>query len=434
MQGKYVLPEEKSMPEKKPRSTAPRTKIHKLVFLWETIVSIFLLIGAFQFPFSLERKALLCLFGVAFLAGAVGELWARPIPRPPKRRLLWVDFLKAMCAFFIVVIHGISAALSGEPAARPDWMGYLFLNAATRCAVPIFIMVTGGLMLGKDISIKEAVSRAIKAAILLVSWGLIYILAKYYIMGTNQEDILTQILKLPVQRGPSGYLWYSYLIVWVFLFLPVLQKLYRVLNKKERLYFIGLTLLLPGILDFYGKVMGFKTSGLLMQPFSLYMTPAYMGMLFIGKMIFENQEFIQNKKGFSLAVTASGLGLTMILTYQSSLGAGKLSDLYLSETNIFVLTYSVGVLALVCAMQHSLERIPERVRSGIERISRLSLGIYFFHVLVIWTMGDISIGRLCLDRQQSPVSALLLCVIYYGFSVLGMHLFSKVPFLRKFIM
>mgnify|MGYP001863878113 CR=1 FL=1 len=131
-------------------------------------------------------------------------------------REIWLDVLKVISAFMVCLIHTVGSAYQTLQIGSSQWNAVLFLNALPRFAVPVFIMISGILLLNKEITHKKTVKNVKHALLLLVVWNITYIFLQA-ILWEPREDILKQILSLPVQMGPSGHLWYSYFLVWLIL-------------------------------------------------------------------------------------------------------------------------------------------------------------------------------------------------------------------------
>ena len=93
-------------------------------------------------------------------------------------RVFYFDFLRALAIIAVVFIH-FSADVAGQyrKIATPDWLSAAFYNGLTRGCVPLFVMLSGALLLNPDktVSIKEVFSKRLpKLVIPLVVWSIIY--------------------------------------------------------------------------------------------------------------------------------------------------------------------------------------------------------------------------------------------------------------------
>ena len=377
------------------------------------------------------------LLGLLGLILSVSAVFARLLQMekrslPQRSRELWLDLLKAFSAPLIVLIHTIGGAYRSVTLGSRSWIGYLVLNVIPRCAVPIFIMVSGILLIGHETS-EEKVKRYFrKALLLLVVWNAFYILLNSALKG-SYDDLLKQLVSIPVKRGPSGHLWYSYLLLWIYLFTPILNKLYQALTARQRCYFVAITVAVPGILDLYNRLLGLGGPANL-PSFFTYMTLTYMGMMFLGRMVYESSMDRCKQAKIGAILCAGGFFATLLISYFYCIKHQTATDQFLPETQFFVLCYSVGILMMAAAGRNRIERIPERGKRAIEFLSKRSLGIYFAHVTAIWLLSAIHIGSSTYMVKDGAPIAVLFCLIYYVMTVIGVDFMSRIPGLRKLVM
>lgn len=376
-----------------------------------------------------------CLFGLltAFAFG-FSSFKNGEVKSPQKTessREVWLDILKVCVAPMIVLIHTVGGPYGSTPLDSPKWIGYLILNTVPRYAVPVFLMISGILLIGKEYSAAKVWRNVKKSLILLVAWNLTYIFAQALLWGPS-ESILSQILSLPVKRGPSGHLWYAYLLVWIYLFAPVVSLLYQALTNQLRVYFVLLTVIIPGILDLYIKIFEISAQSTL-YAFQLYMTLTYIGIMFVGRLIYDNAEKIKHLGLLSLLAVVTGLGGMLAVTYCYATAHHAATDKFMAETQLLAVCYAGGMIGIVVKHRKALENMPERARRAAEWLSRHSIGIYFFHVLPIWTIGSIKISGISLSVYDGVAATLVLCVIYYVVTVIGVGLLEQIPLLKKLV-
>jgi hypothetical protein len=113
-----------------------------------------------------------------------------------------LDLLRAIACLSVVMIH-VSAEFVVRGSAGPDfWVGNL-LDSLSRAGVPLFVMISGALMLNKPISYKKLwTQRIFKTAVLLAVFSLISYLCgvaagkevfslKNFVLGAYEYDVIT---------------------------------------------------------------------------------------------------------------------------------------------------------------------------------------------------------------------------------------------------
>ncbi|HML54414.1 MAG TPA: acyltransferase family protein [Solidesulfovibrio magneticus] len=130
--------------------------------------------------------------------------------RPSPGRKPWIDWLRAMAAFAVVVIH-VTAPLYAQIATlhRTDWWIANIANCAVRFAVPLFVMLAGALLLGRNED--AAAFYAKRAARLLpafIFWSVFYLLFAWA-TGGDGLDLRERFVNAVLVTGATYYhLWY----------------------------------------------------------------------------------------------------------------------------------------------------------------------------------------------------------------------------------
>ena len=156
-----------------------------------------------------------------------------------------MDALRIAAVFMVLFNHTGKDGFVLFTAARDSaaYPLYLFISIFIRIAVPLFFMVSGALLLGRDepfkIILKKRVLRF--AAVLIAGSALIYLYkySKGYISGISPADFAKRVYTGNI-TVPYWYL-YSYLAY--LLMLPFLRKLAKAMSNRDfillfSLYFI----------------------------------------------------------------------------------------------------------------------------------------------------------------------------------------------------
>ena len=91
-----------------------------------------------------------------------------------RKRVLYYDALRIFAAFFVILIHVTAEQYSTDHSALSWYINWGY-NRFSRWAVPVFCMVTGALMLHRELKITTVYKKNIlHIASLLLFWGLYY--------------------------------------------------------------------------------------------------------------------------------------------------------------------------------------------------------------------------------------------------------------------
>ena len=347
--------------------------------------------------------------------------------RENKDRLIGLDLLKIVSAFMIAVIHASSGVFNNHELGSLVWKEGLILNAVTRFAVPVFLMISGALLLGRKISLDKAIRKAIIAGIALFVWSFAFILTKKILW--NDGNVIHDTLMIFFNKRVSGHLWYGYLLIWIYLFSPILNIMYESLSNKIRIYFIILGLLIPSAIDSVIYYFSLDVQ-ILQNSFFIYMNLGYISVLFMGRMIYENKEGISLILGGISSVI--GLVLTILLTEGISRRLGVSTHTFFSELEIGNVMYAFGIMLLGCKLSWKGDNT--FIKKIIIKVSELAMGIYFSHALVMWLIGDtISFRGITFKIDNSVPECLLFVVIIFVTTIIMIAPLSNIPYLKKLV-
>lgn len=347
--------------------------------------------------------------------------------RENKDRLIGLDLLKIVSAFMIAVIHASSGVFNNHELGSLVWKEGLILNAVTRFAVPVFLMISGALLLGRKISLDKAIRKAIIAGIALFVWSFAFILTKKILW--NDGNVIHDTLMIFFNKRVSGHLWYGYLLIWIYLFSPILNIMYESLSNKMRIYFIILGLLIPSAIDSVIYYFSLDVQ-ILQNSFFIYMNLGYISVLFMGRMIYENKEGISLILGGISSVI--GLVLTILLTEGISRRLGVSTHTFFSELEIGNVMYAFGIMLLGCKLSWKGDNT--FIKKIIIKVSELAMGIYFSHALVMWLIGDtISFRGITFKIDNSVPECLLFVVIIFVTTVIMIAPLANIPYLKKLV-
>jgi len=164
-------------------------------------------------------------------------------------KTLWYDNLRVIATIGVIGIHVSSSyqPTSGTISTYDFWVGNIYCSLS-RFAVPVFVMLSGALLLSKDYKISTFLKkRLVRLLIPFLFWSLVYIinsLVNDFEAGNRPgfweiaRDIFVQL-----RDGSSGHLWYIYMIIGLYLFIPIIGKWVRNATEKEILYFLGIWLI-----------------------------------------------------------------------------------------------------------------------------------------------------------------------------------------------
>lgn len=347
------------------------------------------------------------------------------MPPVKPENIPWLNNLKIIALYAVIILHS-TAPLMMQYGKVPlsDWLMADILNALVRFAVPAFVMVTGALLLHREYELGSFLKkRLVRIVLPFLFWSLVYIGYSWYneeiVFTTNVWLNVRQVLHL-LKYGSSYHLWYVYMLIGLYFFIPVLSKFVRNATEKETLYFLIVWLAVV----------------MLSQPYLSRYNPAvdmhyfagYAGYLVLGHY---------------LAFTdfrASYLRILMLVLFVVSIvliAAGSYliiphpvwpGTLFYEPLNPAVLMLSVSVFTLV---KLTKPKVPQFVLRMRDFAGKYNYGIYLGHALVLYFLDDpFGISY----KMGTPILSIPLTAFICFLLTMGLvWLISKIPFAGKWI-
>lgn len=169
------------------------------------------------------------------------------------KREIWLDFLRVTACFLVMTVHATEPFYLGGDGAlvlsSTDAFWVSVFEGIARCCVPLFIIASGYLQLPLHYSTGDFFRRrAVRIVIPLVLWTLVYALA-WGEPVTNLKGLLLNF------NYAAGHLWFVYMLLGLYLIMPILSPWLSGVSRRELTVFLGIwlfTLLIPLVREVAG--------------------------------------------------------------------------------------------------------------------------------------------------------------------------------------
>lgn len=347
------------------------------------------------------------------------------MPPPQTKTIDWISNLRLIALYAVIILHSTAPLLMqyGKIPATEWWMAD-FLNALVRFAVPVFVMITGALLLHREYEIGSFLKKRLTRVVVpFLFWSLVYVWYSWYIeeitFGPDTWVNIKQVLHL-LKNGSSYHLWYVYMLIGLYFFIPVIGKFVRNATEKEILYFL---------------IVWFAVM-LITQPYLMHYNPAvdmhyfagYAGYLVLGHYLAYKDFTIKHLRLwmillfiFSIALVA--IGSWLIIQYPKYPGT-----MFYEPVNPAILMLSASIFMIVKLTVPKVSPLVTRIR---DFAGNYNYGIYLGHALVLYFLDDpfgISF-KLCTPIISIPLTALICFII----TLLLVWIINKIPFLGRWI-
>lgn len=340
-------------------------------------------------------------------------------------RLIHADVLRLTAMLAVVVLHVSARALVKAPAYGELWWAGNVCDSLSRWSVPVFVMLSGALLLGSprpEPVLSFMRRRFGKILIPLLGWGAIYLSFRVLILheSLGAWKILQEVL-----AGPMFYhLWFMYVLIGLYLVTPLLRRLVSAASPGELNYFLALWLLLSCLLPMSGA--------LLKLPIGIpaEFVGGFVGYFLLGQVLSRQSP---PPRPWLLAGFGFGTGLTIWGTWALTLRKqGLLDQLLYSYFSPNVVLMAVTIFWLFQGIRFA----PALAASPwLRQLSGASFGIYLCHPLLLALALNTPIRSFRLDAILHgawwgiPAVSLLIYLMALAMTLV----MQRVPWLRAIV-
>ena len=173
------------------------------------------------------------------------ELTNTPEARP---REVWIDRMRVAACLMVMVVHSTEPFYLGGDGSlvltESDGFWSAFFDSFVRACVPLFIVASSYLQFPLHYSTGQFFRRrAVRILVPLAVWSVVYAL----VWGEPVQNFRDLLLNF---NYAAGHLWFVYMLVGVYLLMPLLSPWAEKVEKKELQAYLGIwlfTTLIPFI-------------------------------------------------------------------------------------------------------------------------------------------------------------------------------------------
>lgn len=321
-----------------------------------------------------------------------------------------ISLLRVLATLSVIVIH-VSGPLVVKfgKISDFDWNIANFYDSISRYAVPIFFMISGSLLLGREFEIKDFLKNRLGKIIPpFLFWSLFYSLSNRYFFD-NETFNASKVVK-DIFYGSEYHLWFVYALIGVYLIFPIFQKWINSSKKNDIQYFliiwiITLFLTIPDVAIYFPKINFSYFSG-------------FLGYFILG---FYLKKYVNGPKWISYLLILIGVAITIFGTYYFSNKSNKFYDYFYEYLSLNALMVSIGIFLLF----NKIENINDKMKPIASKLNECSFGIYLIHPLVLNIFGLLGVS-VCFVNPIIGILIVSLACFLLGFIVI--FIIKKIKF------
>ena len=324
-----------------------------------------------------------------------------------KERIFYYDFLRAFAIIAVIICH-LEIFYGSNPTAVQTVLK-LTIHDIGRMGVPIFLMISGALLLRKKYELADFLKRRFTRIIYpYIFWVALIAIGIFVI----QHDYK---LMFDVATGEFSVTWYFWTLIGIYLAIPVLKAFLDAYGETALKYFLAIW--------FFTIILKTFNSYPLFTDFNLDFFAGYIGYPILGYYL-DNKEFnLDDKKIFIVSFIIFAVSFVAI-GYSEYANLGLISPMY---QNVLIVLVSASFYMLIKTIDNmtSFSAIKDNlIGKVILSISVCSYGMYFSHVLVLKVLSFLN--------PHTDLLVPVMAIAMIALSWLAVFIVSKIPYLKKF--
>ena len=159
-------------------------------------------------------------------------------------RFAYLDYLRVLATFGVVLLHVSAWNWTSATIGGFEWKVLSFYNGLVRWCVPVFVMISGALFLGRKVDLKKLyINHVLKMLVAFAVWSTIYYMVTFKLFVVSFDSIF------------YGYyhLWFVPMMAGLYICVPVVKKIAE--EESIRYYLVlafVLMILIPSVVVLFG--------------------------------------------------------------------------------------------------------------------------------------------------------------------------------------
>ena len=342
-------------------------------------------------------------------------------------RIIYFDFLRIVALFAVIWVHSEVQSFGLTEVGSFQWIVIDFFSSTGRFSIPVFVMISGALFLGRDIPIgviyRKNILRIVTA---FVFWALFYALWIYKQTGSVSHA-------LPYLYNVFYHMWFLYMIVGLYVLIPVLRRITA--DKNILRYFLYLSLVIVYIIprfiawiSVFNTDLGDKTAQV-WNYFDLSSISCYVFIFVLGYYI-ANTDIPKHIRYISYACALLCFAGAFFTSWYLGVAGFESYSLPYASCSLGVLMEAVGVF-MAARYGFMNKKISPKMERFLGNMSKYNFGAYLTHAFVLDFINKY-LGFTVLSINPILADIVLTCIVFTVSFVIS-AIINRIPVLGKYI-
>lgn len=373
-----------------------------------------------------------------------------------REQIAWIDLLRVAACFLVVVSHACDPFVGQLDNNRYEFLSGAMIGSFVRPCVPLFVMMSGVLLLPINMDMLSFYKKRTKRLLIpFVFWSIMLpvlyfvyvnsgiemtspnIITEDYTLSLTLKKFYTFIFNFNYDTIP---LWYVYMLIGLYLFIPIISAWLRQATKREIQYFLGIWIVSMFIpyLQLVAPVLGYTGNGGNMglwgvcdwNPYGmLYYFSGFLGYIVLAYYLMKYPLHWSWKRTLSVAIPLllTGYGITaggFVLMQHYHPGSYPHLEIvwFFSGINVFLMTFSMFII---------MKKIKIKSSPLLTKAASLTFGVYLCHFVFVQMGYDFIYPNMPVPPF---VKIFLIAIFAFAVSLFITWLLSLTKITRKTVM
>ena len=344
------------------------------------------------------------------------------------RRTYYYDILRIIACLLVIINHS-EAKVFMNISISATWIVSMFKFFACKVAVPIFLMISGALLLGKEENYKKTLWRVFRMVLLVSTFSLLFSII-YSHNIPNMRNLISFCVSLIKRPYYTAY-WYIYTLIGIYIMTPIIKKMVRNMSEKDYIYFFTIWALYIGVLPIIQNYINIQITSY----FNLSIFNVYIGYYILGYYL-SNKKYdeICNIKSVNyILLIIIPIIINLFLTCLKTMGEGNTS-LFLDGYQF--ITVMVSSASLFCIIRKKYENIIIKNKvlgKSIIEFGKCTFGIYLIHVYMIDKTNEFIYSNLIAKGMNYEISVTIQQISVFIMATVLIYVIRRIPIVNKII-
>ncbi len=337
--------------------------------------------------------------------------------------MIWLDNSRILAIFAVIFLHVSSSVIAQSDVGSGYWWIANIYDSAVRWCVPVFVMISGALLLDQNKNEGLAAfytKRLSRVLIPILFWSFVFLLLKFlkgYVKGAPPSG--SELLNLFLSGTPYYHMWFLYMILGLYLFTPFFKKIVAHSTTQELKFLVTLMFVFATVNSLHEGLAPESKSGLFINWFLEFIPYFFMGHIARHSLLKPSRTLL------ILVWTGSMIGTALGSYAINTINGADAYPYFYSYLSITVIPMSISILYLF-----KYWVVPMFSETLTKKIASLILGVYLIHPIILEGLNSSHLGA---TTFNPVVSVPLWTLFIFIASLISAWLINQLPFIKRTI-